>query len=61
MTEATYREAYGYDPETHERLPIKRNLLRELKAAIGEEIGKGNGFHDRTDRYFDAMEAIRNV
>lgn len=56
-----YREAYSYDPETHKRIPIKKDLLNELKAAINEEIAKGKGFHDHTDRYHKAMEAIRNV
>lgn len=57
MSEATYREAYSYDPETHERIPNKRDLLKELKAAIIEEAETGRV----TSRYNEAMEAIRNV
>ena len=56
-----YQAAYNYDPATHERIPNKKDLVKELEAAIDEEIAKGKGFHEHTPRYMKAMEAIRNV
>ena len=61
MKPIAYREAYSYDPKTHERVLNKRDLWKELKAAIDEEILMGREFHEHTERYHRAMEAIRNA
>lgn len=57
MPEPIHRKAYAYDPKTHKRIPNKRDLLKELKSAIAENVSDGRV----SVRYYKAMEAIRNV